>query len=500
MRVLFFNPSFPVYLKMPAIPLGLLSIASYIEAIGHTVKIIDRAVEKKTDIRRILKVFRPDIVGISVISLMGATDADRITKEVHDFRKIPVVWGGHAPGAHAEMIFNEMEPDLIIYGEGELTWAELLNKISLGEDYTKIDGLIYKKNNSIVKTRFRELADLHQFPEINWNLIQIEKYYSAFLLCKRMQYLHASKGCFGQCTFCSNKDYHHSANRSRNIPSVIRDVQYLYEHKADGIYFSDELFLPKRQERTEFCQIMIEKNFDLVWGCMMRVGVLNEDDVKLMYQAGCRWILFGIESGCNSRLEKIKKNIDLDLARKTVKWCRNAGITVIASFIIGYPDETTEELKQTVGFINSIDANLLQVQLYMPLAKSELYDEMVQNKKYNPPTTVHATSKKVYQNIGEVVAGDFADVPANDLRVIHYYYQWKAFADKRSVEGQSFGLVKKMARDTMERIFTTGFVGFFYGTFKSALQFCTVFYYSHMFPKTKKQYGLEELRFHNEVN
>ena len=130
----------------------------------------------------------------------------------------------------------------------------------------------------------------------------------------------------------------------RGCRGVIRDIDYLYSKGANGIYFSDELFIPQREKRTALCEMLIERGYDLTWGCQMRLGVLNEDDVKLMYKAGCRWILFGIESGNPERIKTIKKNIDLSIAKETIAWCENAGMTVQASFIIGFPEET--ELKR----------------------------------------------------------------------------------------------------------------------------------------------------------
>ena len=82
-------------------------------------------------------------------------------------------------------------------------------------------------------------------------------------------------------------------------------------------------------------------------------------------------------------------------------------------------------------------------------------------------------------------------MPDLDLKVIHYFYQWKAFSGRGSVNNDSYGIVKKMARDTVDRIFKHGIRGFFYGTFVSVKQFVSVFYYSHAYKKILKKYGLK---------
>ena len=132
-----------------------------------------------------------------------------------------------------------------------------------------------------------------------------------------MLYLHASKGCPAACIFCSNKQYHQSCNRCRDPKHVLNDIdRFVLDYGCDGIYFSDELFCPRRELRTMLCEGLISRRYELVWGCQMRLGVLNEEDVKLMYRAGCRWILFGIESGSKERIDAIKKHIDLTLRGK----------------------------------------------------------------------------------------------------------------------------------------------------------------------------------------
>ena len=491
MNILLINPRMPVYLRMPSLPLGLLSIASYLQANGHRVLLLERS-DKKTDLRRTAEEFRPDVIGISTLSYLSSMDAKDITAQLHRYTSAPIVWGGPAPSTMPEMYLRDGKPDYLILGEGEVTWLAFVRALETGAELSEIAGLAYLRDGVFVRTPDRPVADLKAFPDLDWKLIDPKRYFSSFFNCSKMLYLHASKGCTAQCTFCANKQFHQGCNRCRDPKQVMRDIRYLVaECGANGIYFSDELFLPRRSVRSELMELLIEADLDLVWGCQMRLGVLNEDDLKQMYRAGCRWILFGIETGNEARLKKIKKGIDLQWAAQTVDWCKAIGITVQTSFIIGFPHETREEMMQTVDLALRLNANMTVMNILTAIPNSELYDEaMREDPSFRLPKTIKEIAKK------EAVATDqvtdnLSDIPSRELHVVHFYFQWKAFAGKSTVNQDSFGVVKKMAADTLNRIFRHGFKGFLFGTYHSVKQFATVFGYAHFFPKIRRRYHLE---------
>ena len=492
MNVMLINPKIPVYLRMPSLPLGLVSIASFLQAHGHRVKLIERSV-KKYRLRKELESFRPDVIGISVMSFLAAVDAKKLTSRLRRWTDAPIVWGGQTPSGAPELILREGAPDYVMLGEGEITWEALADALEAGEDPSSLEGLAFLRNGEFVCNPVRPVADLTTFPDIDWTLVEPKKYFATFFHCSKMLYLHASKGCPAACIFCSNKQFHQGCNRCRDPEQIMRDIRYYVEEcGADGIYFSDELFLPRRALRTRLCEMLIEKNYDLVWGCQMRLGVLNEEDIKLMYRAGCRWILFGIESGSEERIKSIHKNIDISLAAKNVEWCTKAGITVQASFIIGFPHETPEELQRTIDFAESLNAGLIALNILTPMPNSDIYDMWDKEyPQYKKPETIRSLAVKIEQNATDLVEWNFSDVPTRELRVVHFHYQWKDFIGRESVSQDRYGIAKKMANDALKRMFGSGLKGFFFGTYISAKQFLTVYFYSHCFPEILKKYHLK---------
>ena len=493
MKIMFIDPKVPVYLRIPSIPLGLVSIASYLQAYGHEVTILERSVQK-IDYKEALRRFQPDIVGITALSYSSSTDSIKITQYVHaHYPGVPVVWGGVGASSMPELYLRDGGMDFLSLGEGELTWKEFVDEWAGDRDFHKIEGLAFLENGAYICNPIRPVADMTLFPELDWTLVHPEKYFSSFFHCDKMLYLHASKGCPASCTFCANKQFHQGRNRCRKPEHVIHDLEYLVgKCGANGIYFSDEQFVPNRAVRNRLLELIIDSGLDFVWGCQMRLGVLKPEDIDYMYKAGCRWILFGIESGSREMIKKIKKGTDIGLAKPTIDYCMKIGMTVQATFIIGFPDETEEEVRQTVDLAKELAASLPVLNILTVLPNSEIFFNQVENNPaYKPPKRIRDLIK-FERTMTDNPSINLSKVPFRELKVIHHYFQWKDFSGRDSVAGDTFGIVKKMARDTFNRVFKHGFVGFFYGGYNSVKQFVTVVFYSHCFPSIVKKYRLKE--------
>ena len=492
MKVMMINPKVPVYLRVPSVPLGPISIASYLRSRGDEVKFIECGF-KKVDIVKEIECFQPGVIGISCLSYMSSVEAKKLTAKIKSVTDAPVIWGGQAPSSLPEMYLKDGKPDYLSIGEGEITVYEFVRAIEHGGDVSKVPGLAYLDDEgNLVLTPERPVADLTTFPEMDWSFVTPQKYFSSFFHCTKMLYLHASKGCPALCTFCANKQFHQGRNRCRDPKHVMHDIEYLVgKCGANGIYFSDEQFMPNRKIRNELLQMIIESKLEFVWGCQTRLGVLTHEDIDFMYRAGCRWILFGIETGSQDMIRKIKKGTDLSLAKPTIEYCEKVGMTVQATFIIGFPNETVEQVRQTVDLALELPASLPAVNILFPLPNSEIFFEQLKtNPAFKSPQSIEEIAK-LENKMTDIVWINISDVPDRDLYVIHHYFQWKDFIGKDSVNDDSFGIVKKMARDTLNRVFKHGIKGFFFGSYYSLRQFLIVFYYSHFFKKTLKKYGLK---------
>lgn len=487
MRVLFVNPTAGFLNRSPVAPLGIIALATYLRGHGHDARIYDRIL-KKTPVSAQLADYKPDLVAVSIMSTRGIKDALRVSKAAKR-AGIPVAWGGQFPTLVPEVVLASEYVDYLTMFEGEQTFTELLDAMKNGGDLSHIDNLAFKRDGKVVVNQRRGLTDLSTLPALDFTLIDPEKYFQPFIECKKMLHLYSSKGCIGRCTFCHNNYYHNSSHRRRPLEQIMAEINYLADNYGmDGVYFVDELWCANSAEMRELCAEFKQNRNKFVWGIDARIGQYNYDDLKLMYDAGCRWILFGVESGCAEVQKKIRKCIPMDRVCETFANCAKIGITTQATFLIGFPGETREQVRETVELAKKIEANMLPFNYYFPIPGSPLYEELVASGRYTPPTTLREWSK------GEAADGNrlnFSAVPRRELNVVQNTFYWNSFKKKDSISGgKSYGIAKKAVADTLHIIFDGGALAFFANLFLAARRFFYVFWYSHAYPGIKKKYGL----------
>lgn len=488
MRVLFVNPAMERYTRQVSFPLGMMSIASYLKANGHTVRIIDRTI-KTTNLTKEMENFRPDIVGVSVFSIKSFTDAEKITHAARNYGA-KVVWGGIFVSLDVEFTFNNIDIDFISIGEGEATWLELANDIESGGDGKAVPGLVYKENGKIVYTPEREFMDLSLLPPIDFTLVDVEKYLGTMYGCKKVALLYMSKGCYGECTFCFNKKFHRQCYRVRPVETFLQEVEYLMKnHGVDCIYFADELWCRNKKEVREQCQAFIDSGLGFKWFTETRAGLFDKEDFQLMKDAGCICVAFGIETGSRTMMKTIKKNLPYDKIEETFRYCNEVGIVSIANFIIGFPDETQEQLMDTIDMAKRINSTQQTFFFFMPGPGSELYEQLVKEGRYTPPKTF-----KDYTNIKFFYSPNpnFSKIPSRDLKVIRSYFLWKGFSRKFFSEtSRKYDIAKKDIIDVLKQFKGHDLKFAIQLIISSAYEFSDIFFYAHAFPKIVEKYDLK---------
>lgn len=488
MKVLFVVPQTQFNYKAPWTPLGTISIATYVKQHGHTVRFIDRSFDKK-DFKDHLAEFSPDAVCISVISPRVAKDSLKLSTicREHD---IPIIWGGFFATDYYREALKADVADYITIGEGEYNTLHLLEAIENGTPIRDVNGVAYLENGQPVLTEPQPLADLRDLPILDFSFCGVENYIHPYLFCKRMMYIYASKGCTSNCTFCSNPVYHCHRYRMRPVDYVISEIKYLYEnYHIDGVYFSDECWYMRRDQMREFCNRLREENIHIYWGCELRFGICNEDDYKMMYEHGCRWVMFGTESGDPEMLKRIKKHITVDQIRRDVGYCSKIGIVSILSFIIGYPDERPDQLQNTIDLINEVPSGINMCNIYTPIPNSEMYDSLVENNQYTPKIDIKHNKVAM---IGEYSSYRCNTIPLRDLRVIRSCFLWQGFT-KKSVNSDSkkYEIAINSIRETFASLTRHGLKGFFWGIWIAAKEFFPIFWYSHFYPAIRKKYKMK---------
>ncbi len=492
MKILMINPAVEHYYKSITGPLGILAVASYLKEKGHEIVFSDRCA-KKGNIKELLDESNPQVIGIAFMSAKVINDVREIYNEAHA-RNIPVIVGGAVASVVPEMIINEGYADAVIKGEGEITWLEAVKAIEEGKAFDDIDGICYKKDGVFTENNDREFADLADFPAIDWELTgDPSVYFQSLFGQKKVIYIYTAKGCPGQCTFCFNERYQKRCYRKRPLTTALKEVKLLKEkYGMDGVHFSDEIWCRNREEMYKNCEIIKQSGIEFEWGCNFRIGQIKPEDFKHMYEAGCRWVFFGIESGSEYVHKMMKKGIDLGKVYETTKACVDAGITPICSFIIGFPGEREEDLKKTCALIKSIPFAMFDSNFFFPFEGTAMYDKLVSEGKYREAKTLNDLRGLEQSEFKLVNSINFTQVPTRDLKVIRSWILWQSFTRKvEKNDGKKELFAFKAAIDAIKSLFGGGIKHFFMSFRYSASMLLNVMFNVFMFPSIKKKYGIK---------
>lgn len=466
-------------------PMALLSIATYLKHHGHTVKIFESGKNTKYKFKNIIKEFSPDIIGISLMTGNAIDDTIALSK-IAKTAELTVVWGGFFPSSFPELSLKTGSVDIVSIGEGEHTWLDLLDAIETQRPLDTVKGLAFIKDGQIITTPQRDFADLSEFPALDWDLIDVNNCFYSYYYCKKTLYLYSSKGCPGQCTYCYNHNFHKSLRRTRPPEIIVKEITELVnKYGADGISFIDDLTFCNKEEVYNFCSKIKEANLNFVWGGYGKTGLLDKEDFQYMYDSGCRWMFFGVESGNKEILKEIKKGVNFDTIEKTFIDCADVGIITRGAFILGFPGETEEALRDTIELALKLKSSQVLINYYSLIPKSEAYLKMLSEGRFVQPESLQDFAKNFATF--DTPTKNFSNIPDKDLKVVYSYFFIRKFLAKDFTNVDKINswsaitlniLLKTLQESSIEKFFL------------SINRFTKILFYALCQPKTRKKYGL----------
>jgi radical SAM superfamily enzyme YgiQ (UPF0313 family) len=361
-------------------PLGLAYIASVLRQ-SHEVKIIDSNILNYTigDVEEELRSFSPDIVGITSVtpSIYEAYKVAETAKKVREDCTV-VLGGPHATFMPRQTMEECKNIDIIVRGEGEETTRELIENIEKGASLNEVKGITFREKNEIIDAEPRPfIKNIDDIPFPSRDLLPMHLY--KFNGVKYTTML-TSRGCPFKCAFCSSSRLFGGYWRERSPKNVLDEMKIVYEeYGIRNIEFMDDTFTLNQERAEKICDEIIKQGWDISWGASSRVDTLSKRLVEKMKKAGC-WILFlGIESGSQRILDTIGKRITLEQVKKAVKNLKDAGIQVLGSFIIGFLQDTTETIKETIKFAKSLNLDYAEFSILTPYPGTPIFDYAEKN-------------------------------------------------------------------------------------------------------------------------
>ena len=382
MKVTFLNPpqttSKYKFLGVVAPSLGIGYMAAVLEQNNIDVDVLDASALDLTydEIGDEILKRNPDIVSISALTPtigVALDSADKIKEVKPD---TVVVLGGYHPTFEFKSVLEEPSVDIVVRGEGEYTFLELVQTIENGGDLKEVKGLAFYEEDKLILTSDRPvIQDLDELPFPAFHLFPMEKY-KILNISTNVATILTTRGCPMQCSFCSSAALHGNKLRRRSYTNVVDEIEMrLMEQNIDTIAFMDDTFTLNKRFVKDFCAEIKRRNLHFWWGCTSRVDTLDEDLLETMKDAGCITIFIGVESADQQMLEKMNKNITVSKTEKAFKLARKVGIRTIASCVIGMPEDTRESIYKTIDFVKKINPNYALYSLATPYPGTRFYNE-----------------------------------------------------------------------------------------------------------------------------
>lgn len=333
------------------------------------------------EIRGILKEYRPHLVGISVLTpeTGSAMVVSAISKDI--LPDTPVVWGGVHPTFALQETLQIPNVDFAVAGEGESTLRELVAALQSGKATEGIPGLHSRHFNPGTPSR-PLLEKLDELPIPDRHSVFFPERFTPVAMGSLMH----SRGCPWRCGFCSSRQFWQERVRFRSADNVMDEIRNI--HKDFGIRvftFWDDAFTIDRRLTEDLCETILRSHLKIAWRTATRLDLLDDSMLKLMKRAGCFQIELGIETGSPRMSRIIRKDIDLDTAPAVIDRANRHGLACGVFMMAGFPDETVDDLMQTLGFLKKIKPAEIVLNVFDPMPGSEQFDRAVELKLIRTP-------------------------------------------------------------------------------------------------------------------
>lgn len=326
------------------------------------------------EIKATISAYQPTVVGISAKSqnFTSACIVAKIAKELN--KQILVIVGGPHPSMVGSEVLNCKDIDICVKGEGEQTIVELLDTIKRQQNLEQVNGIIFRKNNQIVETPNRRLIeDLDSLCFPGQSAQGVLKDYDKYPL-QAFRNIFATRGCPYQCFFCGSQKIWSRKVRFRSPINVIEEIKTLQKKGLRLIHFEDDIFGVTRPYINQLCNALIAHCPGLKWSCELHVKLVDEHTISIMKAAGCYLIQLGIESGNNQVLKKIRKDIDVEEALSACETIKKYKIELFTFFIVGFPQETEDTLKDTLSVIKKVKSDVVVYSIFTPYPSTEAFE------------------------------------------------------------------------------------------------------------------------------
>lgn len=363
-------------------PQGLAYIAAALRNAGHEITIYNQDLYHYPDehLTEYLQQHQFDVVGVSVIA--GYYQYRKLLKISEAINAVPnrpfYIIGGHGPAPEPEYFLKKTGADVVVIGEGEVTAVNLLNAVAEQRDLATVKGIAFLNEGKLIVTERQELIeDIDSIAFPAWDLFPMD-YYALLRMphiknSDRCMPILSARGCPFTCNFCYRMD---EGIRLRSPENIIEEIKILKDkYRITYFAFSDELLMSSPERTEKLCKAFIAAELDITWECNGRLNFAQPELLKLMRQAGCVFINYGIECMDDEILKVMNKKLTVKQIVQGIEATLAAGISPGYNIIFGNIGENAETLQNGVDFLIKYDdhSQMRTIRPVTPYPGSPLY-------------------------------------------------------------------------------------------------------------------------------
>jgi anaerobic magnesium-protoporphyrin IX monomethyl ester cyclase len=390
------------------LPLELIAVGSPLARKGYRVRIIDQRVDPNWREALVGELARnPVCVGVTSTTgpqLRHALDVSQIVKAHGD---VPVVWGGVHATLLPEQTLERPEIDFVVQGEGERSFDELVAALERGGPVGDIAGVWAKRGGRIVHGAPRPFIDLNAEPPLAYDLVDVARYTRTVFGVKRLSFS-TSRGCSYPCAFCYSTIVHKRHFRALSPDVALAHIKdFTGRYGVRGLFPTDANFFLDLDRARAILEGVVREQLGLVFTRLhIRFDTLRRltgEDLTLFERAGVKCLALGVESGSERIRTLLRKPIDEGELHAVNARFRSSPIMPMYFFMLGFPTETTPELKATVDLFMRLASDnpraYVSVNTYAPFPGTELFDLAV-SEGLTPPARMEDWFSFSYRNLG----------------------------------------------------------------------------------------------------
>jgi radical SAM superfamily enzyme YgiQ (UPF0313 family) len=344
-------------------PIGIMSLSSVLKQAGHECVMFDQANPDTPNevIIEAIKRQQPALVGLSFLSTTTYPYAKILARQIRAAdSSVKLAFGGVFASLNAPLVKLQCpEVDFVCRGDGEQLVLDLVARLN---DPETVASLTWMKDGRVVQNESRPMErHLDQWPFPDRESLPLDFVESmpldvpAVLSMERFTTMQTSRGCPWPCMFCDIPVFNEGKWRARSAQHVVSELKYLEDHGYGSVYFVDDHFLLQPKRIEAICNGIMDAGLTIQWGIEGRVDSVAQHLFPTMAKAHCRTVMFGIESGSQKILDRLKKEQTLAEVTTAVRNAKHAGIEIVHGFFtVGNPDETVEDMKATFEFASRL--------------------------------------------------------------------------------------------------------------------------------------------------